>query len=232
MQRGQYHRLSRRSGWLPRESAPLPTTALASESSSRDPMLRALALAARSDGYYEPNPAVGAVLVRGGLVVGEGATQPPRQPCRSHGDRTRGVRSSAGGDTLRHARTVLSSWSHPACADAIVRAGAAARSPRSIPALGERGGSANAGGGWCARRARGAAAEALPAQSRILHLGHHESLFVTAKYAMSLDGKIATQAVSSRWVSGDEARERVGRMRAHRRRDPGKAWRPCCEMIR
>ena len=42
-------------------------------------MTRALKLADRAQGRTSPNPAVGAVVVRDGAVVGEGATQPPGQ---------------------------------------------------------------------------------------------------------------------------------------------------------
>ena len=45
-----------------------------------DFMERALQLAERAKGWSSPNPAVGAVLVSGGEVVGEGWTQPPGGP--------------------------------------------------------------------------------------------------------------------------------------------------------
>jgi len=90
-----------------------------------DYMARALQLASRALGSVSPNPAVGAVLVRDGNVVGEGATQPPGQAhaeivaLRAAGPLARGSALYVTLEPCAHyGRT-------PPCADAIVAAGIA-----------------------------------------------------------------------------------------------------------
>jgi diaminohydroxyphosphoribosylaminopyrimidine deaminase/5-amino-6-(5-phosphoribosylamino)uracil reductase len=90
-----------------------------------DYMARALQLASRALGTCSPNPAVGAVLVRDGQIVGEGATQPPGQ---AHAEvvALRAAGSMARGSTLY---VTLEPCAHygrtPPCADALVAAGVA-----------------------------------------------------------------------------------------------------------
>jgi diaminohydroxyphosphoribosylaminopyrimidine deaminase / 5-amino-6-(5-phosphoribosylamino)uracil reductase len=90
-----------------------------------DYMARALQLASRALGSVSPNPAVGAVLVRDGTVVGEGVTQPPGQ---AHAEivALRAAGSLAHGSALY---VTLEPCAHygrtPPCADAIVAAGVA-----------------------------------------------------------------------------------------------------------
>jgi diaminohydroxyphosphoribosylaminopyrimidine deaminase/5-amino-6-(5-phosphoribosylamino)uracil reductase len=90
-----------------------------------DYMARALQLASRALGTVSPNPAVGAVLVRDGRIVGEGATQPPGE---AHAEivALRAAGPLARGSTLY---VTLEPCAHygrtPPCADAIVKAGIA-----------------------------------------------------------------------------------------------------------
>lgn len=88
-------------------------------------MARALQLASRALGTVSPNPAVGAVLVRDGKIVGEGATQPPGE---AHAEivALRMAGPLARGSTLY---VTLEPCAHygrtPPCADALVGAGIA-----------------------------------------------------------------------------------------------------------
>jgi diaminohydroxyphosphoribosylaminopyrimidine deaminase/5-amino-6-(5-phosphoribosylamino)uracil reductase len=88
-----------------------------------DYMARALQLASRALGSVSPNPAVGAVLVRDGQIVGEGATQPPGE---AHAEI---VALRAAGALARQSTlyVTLEPCAHygrtPPCADAIVAAG-------------------------------------------------------------------------------------------------------------
>ena len=90
-----------------------------------DYMARALQLASRALGSVSPNPAVGAVLVRDGQIVGEGATQPPGQ---AHAEI---VALRAAGPLARQSTlyVTLEPCAHygrtPPCADALVAAGIA-----------------------------------------------------------------------------------------------------------
>ena len=90
-----------------------------------DYMARALQLASRALGSVSPNPAVGAVLVRDGQIVGEGATQPPGA---AHAEI---VALRAAGPLARHSTlyVTLEPCAHfgrtPPCADALVAAGIA-----------------------------------------------------------------------------------------------------------
>ena len=90
-----------------------------------DYMARALQLASRALGSVSPNPAVGAVLVRDGEIVGEGATRPPGE---AHAEI---VALRAAGPLARHSTlyVTLEPCAHhgrtPPCADALVAAGVA-----------------------------------------------------------------------------------------------------------
>ena len=179
-------------------------------------MERALELARSVLGGVSPNPAVGAVLVKDGRVVGEGATQPPGE---AHAEvvALQAAGAEARGTTLyvtlepcaHHGRT-------PPCADALVAAGVAGvrvavRDPdprtdgKGIARLEEAGIAVEAGDGAVE------AAEVIEAFARHVRTGKP---FVTAKFAMSLDGRLATRTGASRWITGEEARVRAHLLRA------------------
>lgn len=178
-------------------------------------MQRALALAQSALGTTSPNPAVGAVLVKDGQVVGEGATQPPGGP---HAEvvAIRAAGSNANGATLyvtlepccREGRT-------PPCVTAIRDAGirevvVAMGDPdqqvsgRGVQALRDAGIAVRTGDA-CLQARRHYAAYA-----RHRRTGHP---FVIAKFAASLDGKIAASSGDSRWVSGPQTRAWAHRLR-------------------
>ena len=178
------------------------------------PMQRAVELARRAVGSTSPNPAVGAVIVKDGAVVGEGYTLPPGQRHAEIGALQQ-AGSLANGATLY---TTLEPCCHygrtPPCTDAIVAAGikevvVAVIDPNPLVA----------GKGMEKLRQAGIAARMEPAQgAEELYeaFGKHIATglpFVTAKYAMSLDGKIATYSGDSKWVTGPLARAEVQRMR-------------------
>lgn len=174
-------------------------------------MRRALALARRGYGRTSPNPMVGAVLVAGGRLLGEGWH---RQAGRPHAEiealsdaRRRGLDPT--GATLyvtlepccTHGRT-------PPCTDAI----RAARIGRVVVAATDPN-PRHAGRGLKLLRADGieVVVGVLGAVARELneafnHWIVHGTPFVTVKAAMSLDGKIATTARESRWITGPAAR--------------------------
>lgn len=167
-------------------------------------------------GRVSPNPAVGAVLVRDGRIVGVGATQPPPGPhaevvaLRDAGDLARGADLYVTLEPCSHyGRT-------PPCADAIIAAGV----KRVITATGDPHPNVN-GNGFAKLRAAGievetglAADEARQIIGGFISRDQTGRPRTTAKYAMTLDGRIATRTGHSRWVSGPESRQDV-----HVRRD-------------
>ncbi len=178
-------------------------------------MQRALALAEAVLGTTSPNPAVGAVLVSGGQVVGEGATQPPGGPhaevmaLRQAGEKARGATLYVTLEPCsHHGRT-------PPCSEAIIAAGVS----RVFYALGDPNPQVNGRGAQQLRQAGIAVhagcgeAEARLLNEAYLHYQTSGHAFVCCKYAMTLDGKIATAGGDARWVSGPASRQRVQLLR-------------------
>jgi diaminohydroxyphosphoribosylaminopyrimidine deaminase/5-amino-6-(5-phosphoribosylamino)uracil reductase len=181
-----------------------------------DYMARALDLAEQAKGRCNPNPAVGAVLVREGRVVGEGCTQPPGQ---AHAEI---VALTQAGPAARGATlyVTLEPCSHYGltgpCVEALIAAGVEAiRCPMLDPSPWV------AGEGRRRLEASGVSVELVQgeAAARRLNRDYFHWVetgrpYVTAKWAMTLDGKIATHTGSSRWISGGPARALVADWRA------------------
>ena len=176
----------------------------------------ALCLARKAVGSVSPNPPVGAVLVRDGEVVGEGYTQPPGQAhaeivaIRQAGPRARGA-------TLY---TTLEPCNHQGrtgpCSEAIIEAGVVeVHSAVTDPNPHVKGGGlsrlSEAGIAVSTGEMAGEASRLIEAYAKLVTTG---TPFVTAKFAMSLDGKIATRTGSSQWITGEEARAYAHRLRA------------------
>ncbi|HEX6644431.1 MAG TPA: bifunctional diaminohydroxyphosphoribosylaminopyrimidine deaminase/5-amino-6-(5-phosphoribosylamino)uracil reductase RibD [Gemmatimonadales bacterium] len=179
-------------------------------------MERALDLAWRGWGRVQPNPMVGAVLLRDGAAVGEGFHA-------SFGERhAERVALDAAGAAARGATmcVTLEPCAHqgrqPPCTEALIEAGVrrvvyAHEDPNPVA----RGGAARlqAAGVEVVRgplRARAAAQNAA-----FLHRFRGlERPFVALKLATSLDARIADAEGRSRWISGAEAREYVHWLRA------------------
>ena len=179
------------------------------------PMKRAVSLARQALGTTSPNPAVGAVLVKDGVVLGTGHTQPAGsrhaeiEALRSAGDSSRGA-------TLY---TTLEPCCHfgrtPPCTQAIISAGVAEVLVAAIdpnPRVSGQGKTELEASGLRVEvgEEAEAAGELYEAFAKYITTGLP---FVTAKFAMSLDGKIATNSGDSRWVTGPQAREVVQRLR-------------------
>jgi diaminohydroxyphosphoribosylaminopyrimidine deaminase/5-amino-6-(5-phosphoribosylamino)uracil reductase len=179
-------------------------------------MRRALELAARGIGSVEPKPAVGAVLVDDSLnLIAEGWHQRFGGP-HAEIEAIAGAGARASGATLF---VTLEPCCHQgktgSCAEAILRAGirkvvTACRDP--FPAVD--------GKGIAALRAAGVevdhgllANEARELTAPFRKLVLRREPWVHAKWAMSLDGKIATPSGDSRWISNETSRELVHRIR-------------------
>jgi diaminohydroxyphosphoribosylaminopyrimidine deaminase/5-amino-6-(5-phosphoribosylamino)uracil reductase len=177
-------------------------------------MARALSLAERGRGRVEPNPVVGAVVVRGDRVVGEGWHR------RFGGPHAEVEALAAAGEAARGATlyVTLEPCNHtgktPPCVDAVLRAGIS----RVVAALADP--NPVAAGGAARLRAAGVrvevglrAAEAARKNAPFLKRVRLGLPFTTLKWAMSLDGKIATRAGDARWISGETSRRTAHEMR-------------------
>jgi diaminohydroxyphosphoribosylaminopyrimidine deaminase/5-amino-6-(5-phosphoribosylamino)uracil reductase len=159
---------------------------------------------------------VGAVVLdREGQVAGEGFHRAPGEPHAEEvalaqaGDHARGGTLYVNLEPCAHAHRA------PCCADGLIEAGIA----RAVISMTDPD-----------HRVRGAGVQKLEAAGIRITLGIHEDRalrlnefyvkhrltgrpFVSAKFAMSLDGKIATRSGESRWITGEEARLHGHRLR-------------------
>jgi diaminohydroxyphosphoribosylaminopyrimidine deaminase/5-amino-6-(5-phosphoribosylamino)uracil reductase len=178
-------------------------------------MARAVALARRGLGRTSPNPPVGAVVVRGGHIVGEGWHRRAGGPhaevvaLRQAGARARGATLYVTLEPCsHHGRT-------PPCADAVIAAGVV----RVVAAIGDpnprvRGRGLRRLGAARIRTETGVlAAEAGEVTMWWRHFVVRRRPYVLLKLAASLDGRIATASGESRWVSGAPARRFVHALR-------------------
>ncbi|HEX77371.1 MAG TPA: bifunctional diaminohydroxyphosphoribosylaminopyrimidine deaminase/5-amino-6-(5-phosphoribosylamino)uracil reductase RibD [Dehalococcoidia bacterium] len=172
-------------------------------------MARALELAWQALGQTSPNPAVGAVVVKDGQVVGEGHTQPPGSAhaevvaLRQAGEKAQGASLYITLEPCCHfGRT-------PPCTQAVI--GARLREVHIAtldpnPQVSGRGKAEleRAGIKTHIGEYEAEAKEVTEAYSKYITSGLP---FVTAKFAMSLDGKIATHSGDSKWISCPESRD-------------------------
>src|SRR3954464_11674926 len=197
--------------------APLTAETLATQRDERH-LLRALELAGQARGHTTPNPLVGAVIVKNGRTIGEGFHHAAGEP---HAEREALAACSEdpAGATMyvslepcaHHGRT-------PPCTDAIVGAGIA----RVVVASDDPTGKAS-GRGLGILRDEGVEVDVLDGEvseaARLLNQPFRKHArtgrpLVLLKYAMTLDGKVATRTGDSKWISGENSRARAHRWRA------------------
>lgn len=178
-------------------------------------MRMALRLAARASGQTSPNPMVGAVVVRGNEIVGQGYHHRAGEPhaevlaLRQAGGKARGATLYVNLEPCGHfGRT-------PPCTQAILQAGikrvvAGMKDPNPLVS----------GKGIRRLRQAGVRVETgvLEKECRELNAPFCKTIttgkpFVTLKAAASLDGKIATRTGDSRWVTSEASRLYVHRLR-------------------
>lgn len=179
-------------------------------------MARALTLARRGLYGTDPNPRVGCVLVRDGVIVGEGWHERAGEP---HAE---AIALEEAGKKARGAITyvTLEPCCHygrtPPCTDALLKAGIArlvAAMPDPNPQV--------AGKGLAILRDAGIQVDCglLKTEARALNPGFIQRMtegrpFIRIKLAMSLDGRTALASGESRWLTSEAARTDVQRLRA------------------
>ncbi|MCL6586108.1 MAG: bifunctional diaminohydroxyphosphoribosylaminopyrimidine deaminase/5-amino-6-(5-phosphoribosylamino)uracil reductase RibD [Anoxybacillus sp.] len=179
-------------------------------------MRLALEIAKTGLGQTSPNPAVGAVVVKNGEIVGFGAHLKAGEPhAEVHAIRMAG--DKAKGATVY---VTLEPCSHfgktPPCADLLVETGVervviATTDPNPLVAGKGIGKLRNAGIDVTV----GVFKEEADELNRVFfHYITTKTPFVTMKFAASLDGKIATKTGESKWITSEEARQDVHRYRA------------------
>ncbi len=172
-------------------------------------MQRALELARQAEGFTSPNPAVGAVVVKDGIIAGEGyhtragTAHAEVEALHAAGDQAKGATLYVTLEPCNHhGRT-------PPCTEAIIQAGIAEvfyavddPNPRVA--------------GQGARRLREAdiRVQQGPCAEEVRHLNRFFFHFIRtgrpyliAKFAVSLDGKIATRTGESQWITSTAARQ-------------------------
>jgi diaminohydroxyphosphoribosylaminopyrimidine deaminase/5-amino-6-(5-phosphoribosylamino)uracil reductase len=179
-------------------------------------MVAALALARRGLGRVWPNPAVGCVVVRDGRVVGRGWTQPGGRP---HAE-TEALGRAGAAARGASAYVTLEPCDHqgvtPPCSEALI----AAAIGRAVIAMIDPDERVAGAGIDRLRRAgvavdigTGAGAAAEVNAGYLLRVTQRRPL-VTWKTATTLDGRIATHALDSKWITGAAARARAHLLRA------------------
>lgn len=179
-------------------------------------MLRAIELALKGMGRTSPNPMVGAVIVKGGRIVGEGYHRRAGTPhAEVHALREAG-RAARDSEIYVTLEPCVHQGRTPPCVYAIIAAGikcifVGARDPNPLVS----------GRGIKALRAAGIKVEEGLLGEECYRINEAYNKFIVsgvpliiAKAALSLDGKIATSSGDSRWITNEECRRFVHALRS------------------
>lgn len=183
-------------------------------------MRRAIELAKKGSGHVNPNPLVGAVIVRDGEIIGEGYHECYGQ---LHAERNAIANAKKRGNSLEGSTiyVTLEPCCHygktPPCTEAIIEekiARVVVGSDDPNPLV--------SGKGFQMLREKGI--EVIPhflkeecdAMNHVFfHYIRTGTPYVAMKYAMTMDGKIACYTGDSKWVTGEESRAHVQTLRNH-----------------
>ena len=181
-------------------------------------MRRAIALARHGAGWTNPNPLVGAVIVKYGRVIGEGYHE---RYGEAHAERNALADCARRGEDPRGATLYVTlepcchTGKQPPCTEAVIEAGFArvvvgSRDPN--PLVAGKGNALLREAGICVDEdvLRVECDELNPV---FFHFITKRRPYVVAKWAMTLDGKIAARTGDARWVSGSRSRADVHELR-------------------
>ena len=189
------------------------------ENDSKERFMRAaIELAKKGEGWTNPNPMVGTVIVQENQIIGQGyhhkygdlhAERDALRDCRERGNDPRGAQIFVTLEPCCH------TGKQPPCVEAIVEAGikkvvVGSRDPNPLVS----------GKGAAFLRERGVEVEEDFLRSEcdalnfiFFHYITSKTPYVALKYAMTADGKIATAAGKSKWISCQESRDFVHQLR-------------------
>ncbi len=179
-------------------------------------MQHALALAEKGAGYVNPNPLVGAVIVKNGRVIGEGyhtkfgALHAEREALANTTENPKGATMYVTLEPCCHTGKT------PPCTEAIIGAQLARvvigiKDPnplvagKGIAQLEDAGIEVTVG--ICEKACR-------QQNAAFIHFITHQTPYIISKYAMTLDGKIATRTGHAKWITGEMARTHTHQTRA------------------
>jgi len=175
-------------------------------------------LALRAQGDVEPNPIVGCVIARDGVVMGVGhhrrwgeahAERDALADCRRRGNDPRGATCYVTLEPCCH------DGKTPPCTEALIEAGIgrvvyARRDPGEV----SRGGAEVLGAAGIASERSGVSGLAVAVGEPFVKRVVTGLPWVVAKWAQTMDGRLATRLGESKWISGEVSRRRVHRLRA------------------
>ena len=178
-------------------------------------MRRAIALAKKGIGAVNPNPLVGAVIVKDGRVIGEGYHARYGELHAERDALKKVTEDPAGAEMYVTLEPCCHTGKQPPCVEAIVEAGI-----RKVYVGSDDPNALVAGKGITYLREHGIEVEthvlkdACDALNPVFfHYITTKTPYVVMKYAMTMDGKIASATGKSKWISGEASRARVQEMR-------------------
>ena len=178
-------------------------------------MRLAIELAQKAMGRVNPNPLVGAVIVKDGRIIGQGYHEKYGCPHAEQNALASCTESPAGATLYVTLEPCCHHGTNPPCTEALIAAGinrvvVGSADPNPLVA----------GKGIARLKAAGIQVEEGVLQAKcdainyiFFHYITTKKPYVTLKYAMSADGKIACHTGASRWVTGEEARQHVHQLR-------------------
>ncbi|MCQ2553459.1 MAG: bifunctional diaminohydroxyphosphoribosylaminopyrimidine deaminase/5-amino-6-(5-phosphoribosylamino)uracil reductase RibD [Clostridia bacterium] len=183
---------------------------------NKEYMLRAIELAKKGAGFTNPNPLVGAVIVKGGRIIGEGYHEIYGSLHAERNALKNLTESAEGAEMYVTLEPCCHHGKQPPCTDAVIASGikkiyVGSADPNPLVA------------GKGIEILRNAGIEVIDGFMReecdelnpvFFHFISKSEPYVVLKYAMTADGKIATKTGKSQWITGEEARLHVQELRA------------------
>lgn len=181
----------------------------------KDYMKRALELAKKGEGFVSPNPMVGAVIVKDGEIIAEGWHEKYGDLHAERNALKHCTQSAEGADMYVTLEPCCHYGKQPPCVNAIIEA----KIKRVIVGSGDPN-PLVAGKGIQILREHGIEVvenvlkdECDKLNEIFMYYIQNKRPFVAMKYAMTMDGKIATYKGLSKWITGEKAREHVHKLR-------------------